>query len=260
MVSCATSEAVANALQASLPEGVRFDGEQRLVDEVVGREVILSREEVGLLERLLGTGREHCTVPEDERALLLGLNRLHFVNGSPARSERLPLTRRALPPDSSIRSIARIFVSVLELLVGRRPLVTGLFLVALTVILSPTRGLLLGGVVASGLFLHETGHWLVSRALSRPSYLVQGPWGVSIVARLRSATQVRLFAAAGPLLPVVVGLILWLALPERPLRHLVCVPLLCHLVFLVPPSDDGYTLLRGRTGPAPGKGGQRCAT
>ncbi|MDO4412175.1 hypothetical protein [Cutibacterium sp.] len=100
-------------------------------------------------------------------------------------------------------------------------------------------------------FLHEFCHWLSLRATS-PGTLVRWemtPLRISLLVRnTPSPRAAALNAAAGPLGPAVVGCVVLLIRPLLPAAMsgtVQAIGWLClgHILFLIPPSTDGLTVL-----------------
>ena len=107
------------------------------------------------------------------------------------------------------------------------------------------------GVVAlalAGYALHEWGHARLALSLGLPAYVLSDPSGVSVWARAQTSREARLFALAGPAVPVAVGLLALAVCSWTGDRNRVFLafPFLVHLVALTPLCHDGRILIRGR--------------
>jgi len=106
--------------------------------------------------------------------------------------------------------------------------------------------LLAAAACLAGLVLHELGHILAARWLCGRAYAVGSRGGVFIAAPLSTPRSARCFALAGPVLAAGCGALLWSLAGPLSIPGWVAAPLLVHVVYLVPPMDDGVLLWTGR--------------
>lgn len=120
---------------------------------------------------------------------------------------------------------------------GRAPLVTGeLWAIA--------------ALVPAGYVLHEAGHLLAARALGVPAaqLRVGGSWRAVWVERppLAPGWRVRSVVAAGPLVPLIAGVGVWLGAGSLAVTALPGLALAVQVLNLLPWAPDGRKLRRGR--------------
>jgi hypothetical protein len=245
---------------------VRFEADG-LRDEVAGLSLSLP---TGGLE-LLRASNGRATLLELERAmpgaaaLLLELNQAHLVNFSPGPCQRWVDSWRRLRTigvrgpevcerialgDDSLRGVLLAVSRGVWSHILSSPMVTlawsGVILVtgALTATAGPIMlGIALAAVI--GFFLHEVGHACASLLCSSRVYVAASFRGVCVCANLPDALQARAFAAAGPLLPTILGTATLATAPFGDASPWLAGTLLAHAVHLVPPFHDGLVLLNG---------------
>ena len=272
MVSVAAPEPPSWSLdqRPALPAGVRLEG-TRLVDDVLGESYPLEGDAARLVGRFGAADlRELAAQEPGSWPFLAKLNRYHLLNleGSPARrpvQQWHGIKTRTSLAGRGVAAVVGDLVAVVRSLglVLSNPRLA--VLLALTIAACIAFGYPALGVLAAvfvtlgGYALHEFGHAAAARMLGLPAYALADRFGVSVWTRPCSARKARLFACAGPLLPVALGL----ALASAPfawtdeLRFVCTVPLLVHVVALTPLCHDGRVALFGRArdaslaGPAP---------
>lgn len=241
---------------AVLPHGVRFE-DHCIVDEVAGFSAPLDQVTAGLLGALESGVELGPFLQRNPGAwsALVELNHAHMLNVQ-ARGWRVPAARAchriALGERGALSAPVTLTRALWHLLRTPAALVVLLALASTSVVLAslsaPIEVLLVLPHTFLAYWLHELGHAVSAAAMAAPAYVLVDRHGLSVWARLAERpVAARVFAAAGPGVAILAGLVVLALLEAHGSRHarLQAFPYLVHLVALIPPAQDGRVLWFG---------------